>query len=177
MPSLVLPRFRRPALTFAILAGVALPLLAQDTAPLAQNVSLRQLMTPEEFKAAGLKKLSPEELTRLENFLRGYREQAVQQVAKVTEERVKERENPAPKRDQATHQNVVEGTINGPFTGLKGRTRIVLKDGSVWQQGNDGDKFTCNLNSPDLVLVRTVFGYKMYVTGAPRWFYVKQVVL
>ena len=130
-------------------------------------------MTPEEYKAAGLKKLSPEELTRLENFLRGYREQTVQQVAKATEERV----NPPPKRDRATHQQVVENAINGRFEGLTGRTRVVLKDGSIWQQANDTDKFTCGLNSPDVVLVRNIAGYKMYVTGAPRWFYARQIVV
>ncbi len=152
---------------------------AQDSAAspapveLSGDTSLKQLMTPEEFKSAGLKKLSPEELQRLERFLQGYRDQAVQQSAKVTEEKV----NPAPKRNRATRQAVVEAKINGPFTGLTGRTRIVLTNGSVWQQSNDTDKFATNLDSPDLVLVRTVFGYKMYVTGAPRWFYVRQVVL
>ncbi len=145
---------------------------ANVPAPLAQDVSLKQLMTPEQFKAAGLRKLSPEELNRLENFLRGYREQTVQQVARATEERV----NPAPKRDQATHASVVESAINGSFTGLTGRTRVVLKNGSIWQQQN-GEKFRCNLESPDVVLVRNIFGYKMYVTGAPRWFYVKQIVV
>ena len=148
---------------------------AQDAAPapLAQNTSLRQLMTPEEFKASGLNKLSPDQLDHLERFLQGYREQTVQQVAKATEEKI----DPAPKRDRATHQAVVENHIKGPFTGLTGRTRVLLDNGSIWQQANENDKFPCHLDSPDIVLVRTVFGYKMYVTGAPRWFYVRQVVL
>ena len=170
-------RFLAASAPSLVAAGLLLPAApavhAQQATPLAQDVSLRQLMSPEEFKGAGLKKLSPEELTRLENFLRGYREQTVQQVAKATEEKV----NPPPKRDRATRQSVVEGKINGSFTGLKGRTRVVLKDGSVWQQANDSDKFFCNLNEPDVVLVRNVFGYKMYVTGAPRWFYARQVIL
>ncbi len=141
--------------------------------PLAENVSLKDLMTPEEFKAAGLKKLSPEELARLNRFLQGYREQAVQQVAKATEERV----NPAPRRDRSTAQNVIEAKIQGPFTGLTGRTRVVLDNGSIWQQIDTAQKFPANLDSPDVVLVRTIFGYKMYVTGAIHWFYVKQVVV
>ena len=45
--------------------------------PLAENVSLKDLMTPEQFKSAGLKKLSPEELQRLEHFLQGYRDAAI----------------------------------------------------------------------------------------------------
>ena len=141
--------------------------------PLAENVSLKDLMTPEEFKAAGLKKLSAEELERLNRFLQGYREQAVQQVAKATEERV----NPPPRRDRATAQNVIEAKIQGPFTGLTGRTRVLLDNGSIWQQVDSGQKFSTNLDSPDVVLVRTIFSYKMYVTGAPHWFYVKQIVV
>ena len=130
-------------------------------------------MTPEEFKAAGLNKLSPDQLNHLERFLQGYREQTVQQVAKATQERV----DPAPTREHGTHQAVVENRIKGPFMGVTGRTRVLLENGSVWQQANESDKFNCRLDSPDIVLVRTVFGYKMYVTGAPHWFYVRQVLL
>ncbi len=142
-------------------------------APLAADTSLKQLMTPEQFKAAGLKKLSPEEIQNLERFLQGYREQAVQESVKVTEERV----NPAPKRDRSTHRQVVEGTVQGHFAGLTGRTKIVLTDGSIWRQSNDNDKFPANLDNPDVVLVKNIFGYKMYVTGASRWFYAQQVVV
>ncbi len=141
--------------------------------PLADNVSLKDLMTPEEFKAAGLKKLSAEELQRLERFLQGYRERAVQQEVKATEERV----NPPPRRDRSTAQNVIEGHIQGHFAGLTGRTRVVLDNGSIWQQIDTAQKFVASLDDPDVVLVRTVFGYKMYVTGAIHWFYVKQVVV
>lgn len=160
------------------LAGGAGALRAQQPeaspAPLAADASLRQMMTPEQFKAAGLKKLSPEELKNLENFLKGYREQAVQETVKATEERA----NPAPKRDRVTHRDVIEGTIQGHFAGLTGHNRIVLADGSVWQQASDADRFTTNLDNPDVVIVKaSIFGYKMYVQGAPRWFYAKQVVI
>ena len=97
----------------------------------------------------------------------------MQQVAKVTQERI----DPAPTRERATHQAVVENHIKGPFTGITGRTRVLLDNGSIWQQANENEKFPCKLDSPDVVLVRTVFGYKMYVTGAPHWFYVRQIVL
>ena len=166
----------RSCLAVGLLACALSAARAQDGSaptPLAQNTSLKQMMTPEEFQAAGLKKLSPGELEHLERFLQGYREQAVQQVAKATEQRI----DPPPTREQATHQAVVENHIKGPFTGLTGRTRVLLDNGSIWQEANENDKFLCHLDSPDVVLVRTVFGYKMYVTGAPRWFYVRQVVL
>lgn len=141
--------------------------------PMAANASLKQLMTPAQFKSAGLKKLSPEEIQNLERFLQGYREQAVQESVKITEEKV----NPAPKRDRLTRRQVVEGTVQGHFAGLTGRTRIVLQDGSIWKQSNDTDKFSANLDNPDVVMVKNIFGYKMYVTGASRWFYAQQVVV
>ena len=169
------------ALLAAAGVGVLRTVRAQQTqevqdpnAPkLGENVSLKDLMTPEEFKATGLNKLSAEQLGRLNRFLQGYREQTVQQVAKATEERV----NPPPKRDRSTTQNVIEAKIQGHFAGLNGRTRVVLDNGSIWQQVDTAQKFAVNLDSPDVVLVRTIFSYKMYVTGAPHWFYVKQVVV
>src|SRR4029434_4409623 len=36
--------------------------------------SIQQMMTPEEFRAAGLNKLSPDELQKLDAWLQGYRQ-------------------------------------------------------------------------------------------------------
>ena len=167
---------RRLLLAAVCLASVVSGAHAQQPspAPLAEDASLRQMMTPEQFKAAGLKKLSPEELQNLERFLKGYREQAVQETVKATEEHA----NPAPKRDRVTHRDVIEGQIQGHFAGLTGHTRMVLGDGSIWQQASDADRFTANLDNPDVVIVKaSIFGYKMYIQGAVRWFYAKQVVI
>ena len=166
------------SLAILCLAGGAGTTHAQQAeatpAPLAADASLRQMMTPEQFKAAGLKRLSPEELKNLENFLKGYREQAVQETVKATEERA----NPAPKRDRVTHRDVIEGQVQGHFAGLTGHNRIFLTDGSVWQQASDVDRSTANLDNPDVVIVKaSIFGYKMYIQGATHWFYAKQVVL
>ena len=95
--------------------------------PLAENVSLRDLMTPEQFRAAGLKKLSPEELGSLERFLKGYRDQTVQTATKQIEERVA----PTGNRTQAADRSYIESRIKGDFEGLKGRTRMILENGSM----------------------------------------------
>lgn len=141
--------------------------------PLAENVSLRDLMTPEQFRAAGLKKLSADELASLERFLKGYRDETVQSATKQIEERVA----PSGKRDQAADRGVIESRIKGDFDGLKGRTRMVLENGSIWQQGDSQLKFTAHLTNPEVVLVRSIFGYRMFIVGISRPFYVKQVVL
>ena len=43
---------------------------------------IQKMMSPSEFKAAGLEKLSPEELDRLNAWLKGYRETTVQAAEK-----------------------------------------------------------------------------------------------
>ena len=47
--------------------------LAQD-----EGAGIEQQMTPSEFKAAGLEKLTPAELAKLNGWLQGYREQEVE---------------------------------------------------------------------------------------------------
>ncbi len=141
--------------------------------PLAENVSLKELMTPEQFRAAGLKKLSPEELASLERFLKGYRDETVQTVTRQTEERVA----PSGKRNQAADRSYIESRIKGEFNGLAGRTRMVLENGSIWQQADSQLKITAHLTNPEVVLVRNFFGYRMFVVGLTQPFYVKQVIL
>ena len=141
--------------------------------PLADNVSLKDLMSPEQYRAAGLKRLSPAELASLERFLKGYRDETVQTVTRQTEERV----IPSGKRNKAAERSVVESRIKGDFDGLKGRTRFILENGSIWQQSDTDLKLAAHLTSPEVILVRSIFGYKIYITGFPRTFYVRQVVI
>ena len=145
--------------------------------PLADNVSLKDLMTPEQYRAAGLKKLSPEELASLERFLKGYRDETVQTVTQTVTKQAEERVAPSGKRNQAADRGVIESRIKGDFDGLKGRTRMVLENGSIWQQGDSQLKVTAHLTNPEVVLVRSIFGYRMFVVGLAKPFYVKQVVL
>ena len=71
--------------------------------------SIQQMMTPAEFKAAGLNKLSPEELQKLDAWLQGYRE--------VTEKK-------ASARAARTKMDLLVSRVDGTFNGLTGRTVI-----------------------------------------------------
>ena len=53
------------------------------------GTSIQQLMSPEEFKAAGLNKLSSEELQKLDAWLQGYRETTEKTTEKRVEKTVK----------------------------------------------------------------------------------------
>src|SRR3989441_8113092 len=50
--------------------------------------SIKEMMSPEEFKAAGLDKLSSEELEKLNAWLQGYRETTEKVTEKKTEKKV-----------------------------------------------------------------------------------------
>jgi hypothetical protein len=125
---------------------------------------IQKMMSPGEFKAAGLDKLSPEELERLNAWLKGYRETAVKTAeAKATKEGRRK-------------INVLVSRVDGPFYGLKGNTIIKLEDGTMWKQANKEDHY----KGPGLdhlgvaVFNAGLFGYKMRIQGTQE-FYVDQV--
>src|SRR4029077_8971589 len=90
--------------------------------------SIEQVMTPGEFKAAGLNKLSAEELQKLNAWLQGYREVAEKAAEKKATARTEKVEH--------TRMDMLVSRVDGTFNGLTGRTVIRLQDGTVWKQAN-----------------------------------------
>ena len=128
---------------------------------------IQQIMTPAEFKAAGLNKLSPDELAKLNAWLQGYRqttEQAAEKKATARAEKV-----------EHTKMDVLVSRVDGSFTGLTGRTVIRLEDGTVWKQANADDRYRSKVTDhPAAVVIHGVFGYKMQLEGTQA-FYVDPV--
>src|SRR5215470_3212706 len=125
---------------------------------------IQQMMSPEEFKAAGLNKLSADELAKLNAWLQGYRQ--------VTE---KAAEKKATARAERTKMDVLVSRVDGTLPGLTGRTIIRLEDGTVWKQANADDRFRAkNPDHPAAVVIHGVFGYKMQLEGSQP-FYVDPV--
>jgi hypothetical protein len=126
--------------------------------------SIQQMMTPEEFKAAGLNKLSPEELQKLDAWLQGYR-----QVA----EQAGEKKGSA--RAERTKMDLIVSRVDGTFNGLTGRTIIRLEDGTVWKQANADDRYRPKTTDhPAAAVIHGIFGYKMRIEGTQE-FYVDPV--
>jgi hypothetical protein len=126
--------------------------------------SIQQMMTPEEFKAAGLDKLSPEELQKLDAWLQGYR-----QVA----EEAGEKKGSA--RAERTKMDLIVSRVDGQFIGLTGRTVIRLEDGTVWKQANADDRYRSKVTDhPAAAVIHGIFGYKMRIEGTQE-FYVDPV--
>ena len=139
-----------------VLAAAAVPVARAQEA----TADIQQIMTPEQFKAAGLEKLSPEELENLNKWLYGYRETTAKSATKKAERQAAE---------------VAESRIDGTFNGISGSTVIKLEDGTVWKQANSDEHWRApGLDHPAAVVVRTPFGRKMRVAGMPE-FYVDPV--
>ena len=124
-----------------------------------KGASIQQLMSPEEFSAAGLNKLSPEELQKLDAWLQGYRAT----TEKTTEKKVKQ--------SFFKFGEASLSRVDGSFGGLKGRTLIKLEDGTVWKQANIDDHYGPSpIDHPGAEVVHTGFGYKMRIQGVPEFY-------
>ena len=133
-------------------------------APPEMTGNIKEMMSPEEFKAAGLNKLSADELQKLDAWLQGYRQ--------VTEQAA---EKKATARASRTKMDLIVSRIDGQFNGLTGRTIIRLEDGTVWKQANADDRYRSRVTDhPAAAVIHGVFGYKMQVEGTQE-FYVDPV--
>jgi len=132
---------------------------------------LQDMMTAEEFRAAGLEKLSPEELKNLNAWLQGYRQTAETKAAeKATAEVTKKTA-----KESRARMDEIFSRIDGTFHGLTGKTIIKLEDGTVWKQANSDDRLSATMTDHPPVMVKHIaFGYKMRVVGAGE-FYVNPV--
>jgi hypothetical protein len=129
--------------------------------------SIQQVMTPEEFKAAGLNKLSPEELQKLNAWLQGYRE--------VAEKTAEKKATARAAKVERTKMDLLVSRVDGTFNGLTGRTVIRLEDGTVWKQANADDQYRSRVTDhPAAAVIHGIFGYKMQIEGTQQ-FYVDPV--
>jgi hypothetical protein len=148
-------------LGFCVTLGCVAPAIA---APPEMSSNIKEMMSPEEFKAAGLNKLSPDELQKLDAWLQGYRQ--------ITEQKA---EKKATARAERTKMDVLVSRVDGTFSGLTGRTIIRLEDGTVWKQANADDRYRAkNPDHPAAAVIHGVFGYKMQIEGTQP-FYVDPV--
>src|SRR5437660_11478676 len=124
--------------------------------------SIKEMMSPEEFKAAGLDKLSPEELEKLNAWLQGYRETTEKVTEKKTEKRVASK--------SFFHHEPIVSRVDGSFAGLKGRTVIKLEDGTVWKQPSlDNHDGPSPIDHRGAAVVWTGLGYKIRIQGVAEF--------
>jgi hypothetical protein len=141
-----------------------------------------EMMSPEEFKAAGLDKLSPEELKNLNASLKGYRRNVETKAEKATAEATKktvEAERKTAEAEKKARSRVtmdrIDSRVDGTITRLTGHSIIRLEDGTMWKQARSEDRFRAQvIDHPTASVEHVVFGYKMRIAGLPE-FYVDPV--
>jgi hypothetical protein len=127
------------------LGGIAVT-QAQDL-----NGGIREAMTPEQFKAAGLEKLTPNELAKLDAFLKGDREKAVAQATEKTAKREK--------------LQLVVSRVDGEITSIVPNQIIALEDGSTWKVAKTDIKFRGYADHPAAAAFKSFFGWKMRIAN------------
>lgn len=154
------------ALIFALI--LILPLsagaLAQSQAP-----TFEERMSQADFKAAGLDKLTPEEL----KFLNGWIQ--AKGVTQMGAPMIKADGTAVFYADGGERQ-LIESTIVGEFRGWGGKTRVTLENGQVWEQTESGAKGMHTLNAPAVrVKPMSMGSWLMYVDGCPCDMRVKRI--
>lgn len=119
-----------------------------------QFSSLEERMTSADFKAAGLDKLSPDELKYLDSWLQNH------QQVKVVDSSGK----PAFYTD--SDREKFETHLVGTFSGWSGSTQFMLSNGQVWKQAESGATSCPTITNPTVTIKPMMLGsWLMYVQG------------
>ena len=140
-------------------------------------------MSPDTFSAAGLSKLSPEELEVLNRWLYGVieteRRVAVEEAVPRGEESFGLEDVTEKVRDIFRDTpEVIESRVMGDFDGWSGKTVFQLENGQVWEQIEAG-KFRYPKGrgeNPVLIIRKAMFGsYLLKVDGMGTTIRVKRI--
>ncbi len=147
---------------------------------------LRDRMSADEFKRAGLEKLTPDELTYLEQWLANRRQPANGDVAPVgpvaaapiPAEHASAPATAPPEQhfgleqvEKAPEPDVpkqITARLKGEFRGWTGDTVFRLDNGQVWQQRVGGKYRSDELTDPEVIVQRGRWGYYLKVVGVKR---------
>jgi hypothetical protein len=125
-----------------IVVALVLCSLAGGTAFAQQFSTLEERMTYAEFKAAGLEKLSPEELAALNSWLAGK-----STVAATPAQDTRGFEG------RTSAAGAVVSSIPGTFKGWKGKgDRFTLANGQVWEVTDSGTRLSVTVENPTVTV-------------------------
>ena len=133
---------------------VAVASVAQAQQPIEKQ------MTPEQFKAAGLDKLSPQELANLNAWLNNTLEAETEKAAQLAKDKV-ETENrgflPFGKTDP------IVARISGEFRGFARGRSWTLDNGQVWEQMDGASLAGVRKTDPQVKITPSLIGNNWYM--------------
>lgn len=148
-----MPSPRLPRLLVLATALAALPVLAAPP--------IQQQMTPEEFRAAGLDKLSADELARLNAWLGRTIETETEKAATAAKRKVED--------DNRGFLNFgssepIRSTLVGEFRGFGNGRSYTLANGQVWRQTDDASLVGVRLTEPAVTITPSLVGNVWYMS-------------
>jgi hypothetical protein len=142
----------RPLL-FATLIACMLPAFAQQ--------GIEKQMTPEEFKAAGLDKLSGDELSRLNAWLNRTITTESNKAAIVAKEQVEEQNRGF---FNFGKEDPIEASMVDEFRGFGRGRQYTLDNGQVWQQKDSASLSGVRLSKPRVKITPALIGNIWYMS-------------
>lgn len=161
-------------LMFVLLLMVVTPVLAKDFP------GMKELMSEQEFNAAGLNKLSAEELKALNNWLLKYTTddvpELVEEVPELKESvALKAAVAPAPAAAPQPEPEQIISRIQGEFKGWTGKTVFKLENGQVWKQRRAA-RYYHKMTNPEVEITKNLMGfYEMKVVETGKRVGVKRI--
>ena len=149
-----MPALRLLALA-ALLACCPAFAFAQEQTP-----PIERQMTSEEFKAAGLDKLTPDELARLNAWLGRTISSEAGKAAQAATEKVKQENRGF--FDFGSGEPI-NARIAGDFRGFGKNRSYTLDNGQVWQQIDDAALPGVRIENPDVVIKPALVGNSWYM--------------
>ncbi|TBR14280.1 MAG: hypothetical protein EPO46_01055 [Lysobacter sp.] len=128
---------------------------------LAGQPPIQQQMSPAEFRAAGLEKLSAEELAALNLWLgRTIETQAAQAAAAAKKKIVDEN------RGYFNFGSVdpIRAALTGEFRGFASGRNYTLDNGQVWKQVDDASLPGVRLQTPKVTITPSIIGNAWYLS-------------
>lgn len=144
-------------------AAFALLLCGGCSGALAQGAAQRpieQQMSPEEFRAAGLGKLSSDELARLNTWLNRTIDTETTKAAEQAENKVKQE---ARGFFDFGSQEPIVSRITGEFRGFQKGRRYLLENGQEWQQIDEASLAGVRKASPAVRVTPSLVGNAWYL--------------
>jgi hypothetical protein len=134
-----------------IIAVAALTLAAGSAAQAGDEAGsfpgIKALMSPQEYEAAGIGRLTPAELEALNQWLVRYTAEEATVMLKTDEE-----------VQEAVQEQEIISVIQQPFAGWSGDTIFKLENGQVWQQRGNGN-YRYMGNHPEVKINMNFMGF------------------
>jgi len=141
--------------------------------------SLEEQMTGKEFSAAGLDKLSQQELDVLNDWLRGHSVATLETKtvsAEVADSAEDQSELKSEDEDKDEDRTTITSKLVGTFDGWDGQSVFELENGQIWAQASKSKWHTREVEEPVAVIEPGMFGtWRLHIEGFEKDCRVKRI--